>query len=577
MSLNTQAPAPPQVVPYMDLGGGLNTRLEPHALARNELAVSQNLWPSYDRAVTKRPGTIPLITANGMVTSTPTKSLMSCRFNSVTYLLHVSTLGEVRYAALPGQYGGGGSTTWTAIGTVATTAAFTTCAQMFDPNSQVQQVFICDGVSIPQMWAGPGSTLINVPTGAGYLPYAFNSTTNFITPQYVKSLGNNSLLFYSGEPTNTSAVYISDPFYPTQFNYAAQQVSTNPTQQYNPAIVGNNDGVEGGIITGMETIGSVMVVFKEAAVYTMVQTTLLGEVVAWQVIEVSNSTGNLAPRSIVRFDQFITFVGVDGVYYTDGTQVQSISDDVPTYFDGSLNGVPALCTNRTATLGVRHGPRLELFFPTGTGAAINTCNTGLWFDFSKQSRFGHPLAGEIDGMNVGGVVALRGPWDSGNVAWGTSVGDFVGEFGVGHADNGNPITSTFFGKADLFDDVFGPEATISEKQAQDAYLLVELSDVAAVDTVDFWGSVQVDLVANLQRALAQPIATHLPGDVWGSPSMWGQMVFGASSGAEFFCVKIPLQNNARGRLFQIGITETSIAPWVIIGYAAYVNVQKVGY
>ena len=577
--MNTKEPPPPEVIPYMGLGGGLNTRLEPHALARNELAVSQNLWPSYDSAITKRPGSVPVITTDGAVGTSTTKSLMSCRFASQTYLLHVDTAGNVRYAAMPAEYGLGGSTSWTAIGTVNAAAMFTTCAQMFDPDTQMQQVFICDGMTVPQMWAGPGHTMVTVPTGPGYLPYAFNSTTAFITPQFVKTLGNNSLLFYSGEPTNTSAVYVSDPFYPTQFNYAQAQVSTDPTQDYNPAIIGNNDGVEGGIITGMETIGSVMVIFKEAAVYTMVQTTLLGEIVAWQVIEVSNSTGNLAPRSLVRFDTFITFLGIDGLYLTDGVSIQSFSDDVPTYFDASLNGVPAICSDRTAAQGVRHGMRMELFFP-GPGAPRGTvdtiCTMGLWFDFSKQTRFGHPLAGEIDAMNVGGVVALRGPYDSGNVAWADALIDRVGEFGVGHSDFGNPIFCEFWGKADLFDDIFGPEAAISEKQAQDAYLLVEVQFTPGLTYVDFWGAVAVDLSLTLQRVIAQQIALQQPGGLWGE-DVWGEMLWGSSPPVNFYCVKIPLQNNARGRMFQIGIHEQSIVPWIIVGYAVYVNMQKVGY
>lgn len=573
MGLNTQVPTPPTTVPYADLGGGMNTRLDPHALARNELAVSINLWSSYDNAIAKRPGSQPLITTTGVIGigAMPTMTLMSARFNSITWLVHVDTNGLVRVAQL-------GTTSWYNIGSVNANAAFTTCAQMFDPNTQKQQLFICDGMSTPQYWDGVGTTpgsLVTVPTGVGYLPNNYLNTAP-ITPQYVKTLGNNSLLFYSGEPTNTSAVYVSDPFYPTQFNYAAQQITTAGaaiSQPYYPAIIGNNDGVEGGIITGMETIGSIMVIFKQAAIYAMVQTTLLGEVVAWQVIEISNSTGNLAPRSLARFDSFICFLGVDGVYITDGMSIQSISDDVPTYFDSSLDGNLALCTNRTIAIGVRHGKRYEIWFPT---LNMDYCNTGLWFDFAKQSRFGHPLVGEIDGMNVGGATALRGPSDTGNIAWGDALIDKVGQFGIGFSDYGAAISTEFWGKADLFDDVFGPEALVSEKQMQDAYLLVEMQNVAAGPVAyDFYGAVIVDLVMTLGRVIEQAIEASAPGGQWGE--LWGTMQWGSASNAEFFVVKIPMQNGSRGRMFQIGIKESSVTPWVILGYAAYVNPQKVGY
>src|SRR5215469_2399593 len=106
--INFDIPNGPQTVLYLDLGGGLNTRLDPHALQRNELAVSQNLWPAYDQAVAKRPGSQVLVTATGAVNTVthPTKSLLTCRFNSLTYLIHVDTSGNVSAAPVNG-------TTWT--------------------------------------------------------------------------------------------------------------------------------------------------------------------------------------------------------------------------------------------------------------------------------------------------------------------------------------------------------------------------------------------------------------------------------------------------------------------------------
>jgi hypothetical protein len=577
--LNFQLPNGPVTVPYLGLGGGLNTRLDPHALERNELAVSQNLWPAFDNAVTKRPGSNPIVTTNGVVnTSThPTKSLLTARFNSQTYLIHIDTLGIVSFAPA------NGTSTWTQIGTVNPSAAFVTGAQMFDPVSQSQTLFLCDGLSVPQFWTGPSYPLLQtVPTGSGYLPNKLNGSTP-ITPQYVKTLGNNSHLFYSGDSANPSGVYHSDAFYPTRFNYAAQQVgidTTNPGS-YNMAVIGNNDGVDGGIITGLESLGSAMIVFKEAAVYTMVQTTLLGESPAWQVVEVSNAVGNQAPRSLTRFATFVTFVAVDGIYITDGQTVTQISDDVPTYFDASLNGVPALCTDRTQTQGVRHGFRALFFFPVQQTGTAQYANAGLWFDFAKATRFGHPLAGEIDGMNVGGIVALRGPQDDGNVAWGNAVSNQVGRFGVGNADlDGStaakmPIQTFLIGKADLFDDVFGPEVAIAKKQVQDAYALVQVHATTA-QQVDFYGEVIVDLGLTLGRVIIQPFNSTPGGGVWGSGS-WGIMAWGSNVSQQFQRVKIPFQNGARGYLLQVGIMERSTVPWVMIGYAVRVNAQKSGY
>lgn len=552
----------------MDLGGGLNTRLDPHALARNELALSQNLWSSYDNAIAKRPGTVPLITVSGAVgDGLGAISLSSCRFGNVTYLIKCNTHRDIWVAAI-------GSTSWTKLGSVGITAAFITTAQMFDPSTQKQTVFICDGVSIPTTWTGPpSSTLVPVSTAAGMLPFKYNSTTVHITPQFVRTLGNNSHLFYSGEPTNTCAVYVSDPFYPQQFSNNAQQVTADPTATYYPALIGNNDGVEGGDITGLESLASVMIVFKQSAIYVMIQTTLLGEVPAWQVVQVSDSTGCSAPRSIVRFPSFVVFLSIDGVYLTDAQTTQKISNDVPDYFDSSLTGSVALIQNRTQSIAVRHGNRYEIWF---CAYSSTVCNVGMWFDFDKQSRFNNPLAGEIDGMNVGGAVSLRGPIDDGNVAWADAVLDRVGEFGIGYADFGQPITCVFAGKADLFDDVFGPEEIVARKQMQDAYLLVQVLDVNSVLNLDFYGSVIVDYAVSLARVIIQSVQTILPGGAWGI-GLWGSMAWGAAAGSNFAIVKIPMQNNSRGYLMQVAIKETSTVPWIAIGYGCYVNQGRTGY
>lgn len=568
MGLSYDNPSQPQLVPYMDLGGGLNTRLDPHALARNELAISQNLWSSYDGAIAKRPGSAPLITSTGAVgDGLGAISLSSCRFNNVTYLIKCNTNREIWVAAI-------GSTSWTKLGTVGATAAYITTAQMFDPSTQKQTVFICDGVSIPTTWVGPPSTVLTaVSTAAGMLPFKYNSTTVHITPQFVRTLGNNSHLFYSGESSNTCAVYVSDPFYPQQFQNNASQVTTDPTATYYPALIGNNDGVEGGDITGIESLASAMIVFKQSAVYTMIQTTLLGEVPAWQVVQVSDSTGCAAPRSITRFPGFVVFLSIDGVYLTDAQSTQKISNDVPTYFDSSLTGQPAIIQKRTLSIGVRHGNRYELWFCSYSSTYPNM---GVWFDFDKQSRFSSPLAGEIDGMNVGGAVSLRGNVDDGNVAWADAVLDRVGEFGIGYADFTAAITCVFAGKADLFDDVFGPDEIAARKQMQDAYLLVQVLDVNTVLSLDFYGTVIVDYAISLARVIIQSVQTILPGGAWGV-GQWGVMTWGASAGSNFAVVKIPMQNNARGYLMQVAIKETSTVPWIAIGYGCYVNMGRTGY
>jgi hypothetical protein len=582
MGLSFQPPGQPVNVPYMDLGGGLNLRLDPHALARNELAVSQNLWSSYDFAVAKRPGTVPWITPGGVVNNDGgnlagvCKSLLAVRFgDGNTWLVYVAGNGSA-FIARSNPVGIGH--TWRTIGNFAASAAFVTCAQMYSSGKQSQAAFFCDGVNTPQVLYDPSTgSLQDVSTGVGKCPTKYNQGPNGtpITPQFVSTVSNNALLVYSGEPSNKSAVYISNPLYPEDFTTPGMQITNDPVGAYLPAIIGNNDGVEGGPITGLATMGSAIIVFKDAAIYSMVQTTLLGEIVAWQVTQISVSTGCIAPQSIVNFDTFVVFVGICGVYQTDGQMLQLMSNDVAPIFDSTLNGFPAIMTNPAVAIAVRHGQRYELFYATGK---VGYPNQGIWFDFSKQTRFGNPIAGLIVGMTPGGMAELRGPNDDGNVAWGDSQQNRVGCFGVGYSDFGSPISAIFAGKADLFDDIFGPEAAISDKQIQDAYALIEVPNAGTTGDVqlDFYGQVAVDIGTTLGRVIAQPIESELTAGEWGLGD-WGDMLWGSTAQGFFVVMKIPLQNAARGHMLQVAIKETSIYPWIMIGYVAYVNFQKVGY
>ena len=579
--------AGPTVVYYPDLGGGLNTRKDPHALNRNELAVSINLWPAYDNAVSKRPGSIALGNSGSGL---PCISLMACRFNDFTYLIEVKQGGKV----FAGQAAPGA--TFTKIGNVAPTVVFTTCAQMFDPtvgNKGTQCVFICDGLTQPQFWAGPGTQLAPVAFGANTQPQsapgwglpAKPGGNNPICPQYVTTLGNNSHLFYSGDASLPSAVYISDPFYPQAFNSPAMQVdasggSRGANDPFIPAIIGNNDGVEGGFITGMRSLGSAMGVFKECAIYALQMVTLLGEIPAWQVVQVSNNRGCLSPRSITAFDTFITFLAVDGVYATDLQTIWQISADVPSFFDSTLTGTPAAIANKTTAIGVRHGTRLLLFF-IGTNAPFTT---GLWFDFTKQSASGMPLAGQMEGMNVGGAVGLTGPHDDGNVAWSDAALDNIGKFGLGYSDLGPkssaiPITVTMAGKADLMDDVFGPEGAIGLKDVNCGYALVELLGAApgTGTALNFQGAFLLDNITMLSQSIAQSVAqgADLAG-VWGK-GQWGSMTWGGSQFYGFAVAKVPAQGSTRGHLIQFAMTESSVVPWIMIGYVVYANVQPVNF
>src|ERR1700761_9120095 len=175
----------------------LKTKKDVHALSRDELAVSINGWPAYSNVMGKRPASTYYInTTNGATGMGGTGThIVATRWVvggvSTTYLLAQNGT-KLAYSAA-------GSASWTNTPTALGAGAQRIhVAQMFDPLTGVNQCFICDGVDQPFMWAGPGNNSLTQTTTGNGLP--FNATrTAGITPRLVTTVGNNSVLCYSGE------------------------------------------------------------------------------------------------------------------------------------------------------------------------------------------------------------------------------------------------------------------------------------------------------------------------------------------------------------------------------------------
>ncbi len=569
MSVNTSLLAPPQYVPYMDLGGGLNTKKDPHALARNELAVSQNTFYGTGNCISKRPGTAAIAggaTGGGL----PIKGLGTGRFDTRSTLIAQSGASNL-YWAYPT------SGVWAAIsGALAAGAGPIRTAQMYDPDgTAATTVFIVDGADVPRPWTGPGGALGTVTTTGMHVPYNHTNAAP-ITPKFVATAG--FYLFYSGEPTEPCAVYISNPFHPQIFNISAISDPTILPNPYIPYLIGWNDGVRGGNITGIESIGPSMMVYKECAVYRMDQTSGFAQTY-WATTLVSASVGCLSPRSIAAFDNFHCFLGIDGVYTTDGYSTTRISDNVPTFFDGSLFGWPAAIKDRTSAIGVRHGQRYLLFYDdgAGTGIAIGHPTAGIVFDFAKLDASGLPCVTTISGMFVGGAVSLRAPADDGNFAWGDATLDRVGKFGVGYSDFGAAISVYFAGKADFMDDVFGAIAPLAYKSVDNLNLLLSVPQVTQGVSLTFLATIVTDFEASTSSA-GSPILIQAAagGGIYGA-AIYGSAIYASATGVaqQYVLLKIPAQITAQGRNLQFGIQEASIYPWTILGYAPYVDQQSV--
>lgn len=560
-TLNYAPPSGRMFSSYLDLAGGLNTKKDAHALNRNQLASSVNCWYGTGNALSTRPGTAAIVTASGSTGSgVAGTGLVTARFNNKTYV--VVQQGRTLYAAALSD------TAWANIGTMGVGAGPIHAAQMFDPTTGKDTLFIVNGVDTPWMWQGPGTTITAVGTAAGQLPKNFSGTAP-ITPKYVTTLGSNSHLVYAGEPSFPTGVYISDPQYPELFSTPATSFSAYPGAYY-PVVVGLNDGVNGGSITGIEPLAGSLLVYKEAAIYNLFQVGLLGDMV-WAQQIVSASVGATSPRSVVRFDSFHLVLGIDGVYtVSPASGTRRISDNVPTYFDGSLNGTAAIITDRTTAVAVRDGQRYIIFFDDSSAGYPTR---GLWFDFSKPDEDGLPTAGEIQGYKVGGAAALRAPQDDGNFVWTDASADRTGKFGLGFSDFGNPIQRSFYGKADMLADLLGDAAPMTYKQVQRVWLLVSVPQIAQGESMTFLATCVTDAL-NATTGSGAPIVITAPGSgQWGNT--WGQFVWSGSSSTQYQTVEIEAQRTAQGRIVQFGFQESSIYQWTILGYVVEFNTDGV--
>jgi hypothetical protein len=557
----------------MDLSGGLNTKKDPHALDRNQLAISTNTWLGTGNAVSKRPGNTFKFAATA--TSAYTGYGISSYFQ--TYGVQGTQILTQQIDGTIGIDGG-------FLGTMAnnTSASPLQTAQMYDPQTGYNTVFLVDGHTTPQTIQLNGVTVALTPviTSGTNCPYNHTNTSP-ITPRYVTTAG--FYLVYAGEPTEPTGVYISNPYYPQTFNLSSTTTTGILPNPYIPYLVGFNDGVAGGNITGIRGLadgsatGAIMV-YKQAAVYRMNQVGFFGEMY-WGETLVSSSVGCLAPQSIVAFDTFHCFLGIDGVYQTDGSTVRRISDNVPTFFDSTLSGTQAAILNRATATAVRHGQRYIIFFDDGNGTstAAGYATLGVVFDFAKLDADGYPAVTTIRGMTPAAMVPLRGPLDDGNFYWIDALTTNVNKFGLGSSDLGNAIQTTFYGKADFMIETFGPESPLCIKDLERVTLL--LSSVAEVtsETLIFTCFVATDVLSSATGTVAAAIGPQYASLYGIAPpaGIYGIARYIATGETGYNSLTITPQVFASGRVMQVGFSESSIYPWTILGYIDYVARHRV--
>jgi hypothetical protein len=571
-------------VEYKNPSGGLNTRLDVHALDRNMLSISINGWPSHKKVIGKRPGSQPYTRTPGL---TPGATGMGG--TGTTIVATRWTIGGLSTTVLLAQNGVKlafsvvGSGLWTNISTAMGAGAQRIhVAQMFDPLTSAIQCFICNGVDLPWMWAGPGHTTLTQTSVANGLPVNQGGSTG-ITPRFVATVGNNSVLVYSGEPTARTAVYVSNAFYPQAFTQSASS-ATNYPGSYQPYLVGYDDGVNGGAVTGVSSLQGNIMLYKESAIYRGQFVNVYGTTFGFQWQTVSPTLGMVAPESLVSFDTYEVFLSIDGVEYTDGYVVQELSTNVPTFFDCCLNGYPQLCLTDTSAVAVRMGSLYLIWYdrglPSAPGTPAGYPTSGLWFDFNTPDVDGLPQVGEIQGplsaypfgapMTVAGACSLSGPYDSGLFVWTNAVADQVLLFGLGFSEGG-PIYTTLGGPADHFSQLASDSSFFDNKHVHSARLAIAAGLTAVSQPLTFFVTFVTDFLTSTYTSGSTPLIPSVGASEFGV-AVFGTGTFGLDPGSTTYApVTITPPSSVDGRFIQTIISEVSTTPWLLLGYSLEIS------
>jgi hypothetical protein len=570
---------PKTYIPYRDISGGLNTRTDSHAIQRNQLILSQNGWHPAKGVFGKRPGNINF--ASGATGSGAACSGMQAgRFANVTSVVAQTSSGRYLYWARVGDAG------FTKITTeMGASALPINACQMFDPDNAAANpngantMFICNGVDPPWTWTGPTATTMLAMSGAGSQNFPQNHTDAAnITPRYCATLGQTPILFLAGEPTEPCGVYISDAFFPRRFNRSNTLSAATPSN-YQPALIGFNDGIRGGDITGLLALDNSMIIYKQSAVYRLDFGVAVYGSVNYASTCISNSVGAMSPRSIVGFDYHHCFLGIDGVYTTDGyNKPVKVSANIPTFFDASLNGTTAILDYTTA-VGTRVGNTYMLFYDAGTAAGVKVGypNRGMWFNFDVLDQDGMPTTGEILGMSVNGACELRGPGDSGQMVWCSGAADLVGQFGTNlYTDFGNNIQVVFGGKVDYMSEFFDPGAPLKNKVVDSVWIEVSIPQPAFSTPLTFFMTINQDIATSVQSS-GNTVSIPGGGGAVVGTAIVGTDVVAAPTNLSFYqAVKVSGPYPSTGRVIGVQWLENSQFGWNCLGWDVLCSAQQVG-
>lgn len=337
--------------------GGLNTIDSPYTLEEDESRDCLNVVATTRGAIRKRTGSTLL---TGAPPAVELHSLFPATIGSTKWLIAAGG-GKIYSIASGGAV--------TQIGTGFNTTARWTMVQAPTSVAVTGQgpVYMVNGVDAPQYWSGAGE--VKAWTGKNDEEH-YSTSPHVPNGQWLVFAGNR--IWMTGVAGDPSAVWFSDIVSTGETGGQGDPSSWPKTN------VVRFDSADGYPITGIGTVGSYLVVFKEN------KTWIVNDLQTGANRRLTDNIGCVSHRSIVETAMGTFFLTADqGVYLTDGSHLHEMSYKVrPTIL--AINP-----TERQNAAGEYFNNHYYLSYAAGSSP---TNNRTLDYDVQLKSWWIHDLA-----------------------------------------------------------------------------------------------------------------------------------------------------------------------------------------
>jgi hypothetical protein len=202
-----------------------------------------------------------------------------------------------------------------------------------------------------------------------------------------------------------------------------------PEENFNDFDTGNNAGTiildagEGDTGTGIYSLNNSLFVFQRRAIWRVYGNSPGN----FEIRNISNEVGLIDRRTLVEWDEILIFLSDSGVYFFDGSNLKSMSDD-------KVDSLIETWANKTSPVATLWDNKYLLAY-TPSGDAKNSELLSLSLNDKKWTRHKGILANSFS--------VWRGGNDSNEVFFGSSDNGSIYRWGVGGNDDGYEIESVY--------------------------------------------------------------------------------------------------------------------------------------